>query len=546
MNSPTLSATLACALLTAGCQPVSTPPNILASFGDAQISVADLDQYLLTLPESERQIPAGDRAGQHLEKHIRRLALVKILERADDDPNFDRSGREQWYRATALSELLSQNLAQTVELDPVVLQERVEVLAEQQRREPSLNFQHIYFQLRGLTPSEADALRAEAHSVAREAANPDNDFSELARTHSQSSNAASGGLVMNARASDLDSVSSGALAELAEGDVSGVIETRTGLHIFRLIRRLEPAPEVPGRNLASARSQLIGEGVAKSRAEILDEYRARYAGETETPPWDMGDWTIDEASLSRWLPDGATDEQKNVLLDRFLLAQAALDRELEPVGLTEQIQSRVQLEWLEYQFSQHRQEFAQNIEDAALRSFFDEHAELFVQPERYDLELIFLPQGKDSYAAQQRAEALVTELRDGRDFEAVAKELSTGPGATDGGRLGWLDPQGIARLGVHLMSIVQDLEHGQVSDPVYCTGRILSADPMLLRGGFAILKVNGHEAERPLEFEEAVESVRLRYAAAERERLDEELHDQLLAEAGFELIRIPTSDEFVR
>ncbi len=64
---------------------------------------------------------------------------------------------------------------------------------------------------------------------------------------------------------------------------------------------------------------------------------------------------------------------------------------------------------------------------------------------------------------EEEAAALVAELEGGADFEALAKEKSTGPSGPSGGALGWF---GEGQMVAPFEQAVMDLEVGAVSAPV--------------------------------------------------------------------------------
>ena len=102
------------------------------------------------------------------------------------------------------------------------------------------------------------------------------------------------------------------------------------------------------------------------------------------------------------------------------------------------------------------------------------------------------------------------------------------------------------RFGPAFAAAVPEIEVGSISDPIYCTGRILSGEPRLLRGGFAVVQVVEREPVRMRTYEEAEDDVRLAYAAQHRNELDRELVDGILGEAGFEILRLPEPGEFLQ
>ncbi len=358
--------------------------------------------------------------------------------------------------------------------------------------------------------------------------------------------AAAGGLVSNVRPSDLDPVYSAALGSLDEDGVSGVVESRTGLHVFRLIRRLEPRAPAAAQLQASARAELQRRRLDAARAGLLADLRQRTEVATGEPPWTVGGQTFDAELVAALLPEGSPQAAKDALVDQLLLAGEAAERGLATAELEVRLTRDARLRVLEGLFQERRRAFDAALDAGRLRPFYDAQPSLFDTPEKIRLELIFVPQGRDSFATQKRLEARVAALRAGASFAAAAREISTGPGAEDGGDLGLLEAGGWHRLGPAVAAAVPQLEIGAISAPIYCTGRILSREPWLLRGGFAILRVAERQAPQPRSFDEAIEDVRRAYAAQHRRELDEEVQNRILEEAGFEILRLPAVEELVR
>ncbi|CAI8355329.1 MAG: Foldase protein PrsA [Rhodobiaceae bacterium UBA7378] len=73
----------------------------------------------------------------------------------------------------------------------------------------------------------------------------------------------------------------------------------------------------------------------------------------------------------------------------------------------------------------------------------------------------------DSLTDQQRvariSQEIVTQLRSGVDFAAVARQFSVSPSATRGGRLGWVT---LDQLDPALGNVLQQMEPGQISTPI--------------------------------------------------------------------------------
>lgn len=106
--------------------------------------------------------------------------------------------------------------------------------------------------------------------------------------------------------------------------------------------------------------------------------------------------------------------------------------------------------------------------------------------------------------AEQKAERALSELKAGKDFAVVARDLSDGPTAKLGGDLGWI------KRGDMLPEIEKAafaLEPGQVSGLIRA------------RGGFHLVKVDDKKREAPPDFEAAKAELSDRLT---REQLDKE------------------------
>ncbi len=111
-----------------------------------------------------------------------------------------------------------------------------------------------------------------------------------------------------------------------------------------------------------------------------------------------------------------------------------------------------------------------NLTPAEVKAYFDAHPNKFQKPESISLSEIYLStNSKDENAVKARATELVTQLRAGADFKAVASANSerenngqrTAP--KDGGFVGDFD---LPSLRDDLQALVKGLPAGAISDPV--------------------------------------------------------------------------------
>ena len=86
------------------------------------------------------------------------------------------------------------------------------------------------------------------------------------------------------------------------------------------------------------------------------------------------------------------------------------------------------------------------ITPGQLRAVYDARIEKYRVPEQVKLRLILIHQGEtDSDREAKRAQAVQIRerLKQGEDFAAIAKEVSEGAKASQGGDMGWLEPSSL-------------------------------------------------------------------------------------------------------
>ncbi|MEM7586342.1 MAG: peptidylprolyl isomerase [Acidobacteriota bacterium] len=324
------------------------------------------------------------------------------------------------------------------------------------------------------------------------------------------------------------------------------VESRTGLHIFKLERRLTPQP--PGREQLErqARALLTRERMATARAELLAELRQRIEVAIQEFPWRVGRFKVTAADLeSMPAPTAAGGELEQLVVEQLLLAEEGIARGLRTPELEARIDQQLRQETVQTAYHERRAAYVASLPEERLRSLYDARPAAFSTPEAAHLDLIFVPQGSDPFATQRRLEDHVTELQQGASFAELAREISTGPAAERGGDLGALSPSEWVQLGPEIYKAVNFLQPGEISQPIHHTARILTSDPRTLRGGFTILRVRSKQPPRDRTFEEALGDLRAAYARQHAAEIDREVQAQMLDEADFEILRLPTAEELL-
>ncbi len=108
------------------------------------------------------------------------------------------------------------------------------------------------------------------------------------------------------------------------------------------------------------------------------------------------------------------------------------------------------------------------VTDEEVEKFYEEHKDQFSRKEKWHLRVIYLPypvnpSEKDKQEVMSLARKLKGEIEGGASFAALARKYSQGPGANEGGDVGYLSPDD---LDPHLAKYVSKLSPGGVSEPV--------------------------------------------------------------------------------
>lgn len=172
------------------------------------------------------------------------------------------------------------------------------------------------------------------------------------------------------------------------------------------------------------------------------------------------------------------------------------------------------------------------IEDQEVREYWDAHrAEIPRVPARLDLSRILVSvrssEAVDS-AAVRRAEIVAGRLAAGEDFATLAKVFSEGPGAEQGGEIGWVR---VSDLEPALAQAIEGLEPGKV------TGVVLSGK------GAHLLKVLEADPERGMRLAQIVFLRDEKAARASARARAEGILARLRSGESFETLAASDSDD---
>src|SRR5919198_1458504 len=196
------------------------------------------------------------------------------------------------------------------------------------------------------------------------------------------------------------------------------LEERAGSEMVRA----EAMPPGPGRDRARAKAlKLALDNVIAER--LLDGQAAALGVEVNDAQVDS---TIEEIKRRNGLDDAKLDEvlPQQGFADRAAFRRA-IKRDLETASVLQvKVRNRIK------------------ITDEDVKNYWQTHPQEFKASDEVRVRHIFLPVAKDATPAEQdavraRAERVLERLKAGEDFAKVAREVSQGPTAAEGGELGW-------------------------------------------------------------------------------------------------------------
>ncbi len=405
------------ALLVAGAcasLPPATPPVVRSSLGD--VAAPALRAALERAARERPELAAwpGDPAVTRgfLEEWLFAEALAQEARRAGLDATPEARATLAGLRREALAKVLEQRLEAAL---PPATDEQVEAFLRANvalvRRGERLSLRHVFKRVAGQAPAgERARVRAEVEALRQRAIQGD-DFGHLAREHSDSETAKFDGQIAPQARGQLPASVEDVVWSLAPGEISGVVETPIGFHVFRLEARL-PADELPAdeqrawarlrlRHQARAearrreRQQLLAASGAQDASAALPPWRA----EPATPVFRLGPDTLTVADLLRARERRAFAERHRTSLSelaepetwRRLLAWRA---DQEGLWNDPEVTAEVgdaERTWLAEQAYARRLERWQGaLPETELRAFFDGHPRRFDEPARLRLRVVVL------------------------------------------------------------------------------------------------------------------------------------------------------------
>ena len=266
-----------------GCRSADDPSPVIAQVNNNEIRLSEFERYLaLKVGELKADGDADSLRSHMLDEYIRRRLMLdeakraglavtdeEIDQTAHDDPQFKSTAATADAREELISDLLIEKyfknvLLRDVRVSPEDIQKYIDDNQSRLTDRPGFYVREIRVQSR----DEAERLRQEVMEGRR-------DFAAVARLHSDAPTAERGGLARYEEG-QLPKVLEKAIQPLRPGDVSAVVQSTYGFHMFKLEHRIQPrSPDERRSQYDEKRSQLKEEYISRINQQAVDEALSR-------------------------------------------------------------------------------------------------------------------------------------------------------------------------------------------------------------------------------------------------------------------------------
>jgi len=274
-------------ILVSGCRAGGDHSSVIVKLNGHNIHRDEFEQFLASKMGDVSTADISDPTrSQMLDEYIKRQLVLdeatrmglsvsntEIEESSQDNPQVKSSvataaTREEIVRDLQVEKYYRQITLRDVRVSPEEVQQYIEKNQSRLTDRPGFLVREIRVQSR----EEADRLRREVTVGKR-------DFASVARLHSDAPNAENNGLTRYDEG-QLPALLEKAVQQLRPGDVSSVIESNYGFHLFKLEQRIQPhAPEERRSQLDDRRAQLTEELIARRNQQAVDKELERLTSE---------------------------------------------------------------------------------------------------------------------------------------------------------------------------------------------------------------------------------------------------------------------------
>jgi peptidyl-prolyl cis-trans isomerase SurA len=227
--------------------------------------------------------------------------------------------------------------------------------------------------------------------------------------------------------------------------------------------------------------------------------------------------------------DAQVDSAIGDIKSRNRFDDAQFEQALAEQGLTRaEFRAQIRRELETFQVLQYKVRGRVKLSDDDVRNYYQTHPQEFGGELEVHVRHILLPiregaSKDDEEKVRGQGEKVLARLKAGEDFARVAREVSKGPSATDGGDLGWLRRGTVQKS---LEDVAFKLEPGQVSG-------LVRAGP-----GFHVIKMEERRVGGGKKFEDVAEDIKARLYEEQVGTYRQQYIDELKKDALVE-VKIP-------
>jgi parvulin-like peptidyl-prolyl isomerase len=537
---------------------------VVARSVDGDTTAADLETYILSLPEARRQPAEGQKVVDWRREILEEMLVTRQLTQEASKANLLATDEGRSYvdarRIPLLGDVIrNRRIAETVEVTDEEMQRFYDEHPEEFGHGPQIRLRHIFKRTtREASTEEREAARREIDDLYRQLGEGA-AFIELARNDSDSETASLDGLIGRLDPGALGPEIDRIVWALDEGEISEVVSTPTGFHIFKVENHIEPFK----MEFAEARTRLVRrftrEETEATLAAYFDEL-LQASGAVFDPDGLEGDddtvlFALDDFELARgdFLEDVLAlgfGEQRTVPL-REHLEQAATERlyrwEAERLKIGEEPEMVAHLERIEaaasveLAYRSRRRAHLEELEDSVLRAYHERNLVRFRTPQLLRLRLLvrrFEGEGQEWFKLYEELERVAIRIRTGElDFADEAARSSQDVSATRGGDSGWINPRSIGNwAGPRASKAILGLALDVVSEPIlierYNDNRLLYD-----REGYMLVRVEELRGAADPPFGEIRDQVAEHYVASGSEELQQQIRREVLEEIDAEIFQ---------
>lgn len=551
------------ALALAGC--TGRPSDILAKSDVGIVTQTDLERYILELPEDKRRPRADQTLDEWRREQLENLLVADALAAEGESllDGAEGAARIRRARLTALAEAYrTEAIDNQLDLSDEAVRRYYDEHVDEFGNDEQIRLSHIFRRVPSdAAPEARAAARAEMEELVATLRGGAN-FGDLARERSDSETAHQHGLIGRLDRGVLEPEVEEIVWSLEEGELSEVVATPVGFHIFRLDKRISPTTV----SFEEARERLRRRLENQGRKRLEDEqfnlllkdsgalYRPKLLAQIQTvepatPVFELDDYRIRVADVTAYARQAGFLELRRQPPEDWLRAAVmarlfawkALEEDLERrPDVAGQISRAERAAKIEIAAQRQLERQLEKLETSGvLQTFYDEHYLRVQSPTLHRIRVITaaLSRFAKSYNAYELLEGIAERVRSGSlDMAEAARQHSDDLSAPDGGDLGWvrLDAFG-TWFGPRVQNRVVKLKTGEVSDPLLIE-EYDRAQLRYERPGYVLVRIEEIRPSQVRTFEDARTEVWSLYVERHRRDLEEFAKQEVLASIHAEFV----------